>query len=235
MDRRQRHYLQLLGIDVYRRRDLMSTAVVQTPLMADSSQDFDKNTSSSIEQQWEALRLEVECCTACPLHKTRTQAAFGVGNKSADCMIIGEAPGAEEDRLGEPFVGRAGKLLDLMLRAIGLSRTEVYIANILKSRPPNNRDPNTAEIEACWPYLNRQIELVQPRLILAMGRIAAQNLLQSETPVGRLRGRVHQFAHNKNTIPLIVTYHPAYLLRSPVQKRKSWEDLQRAQQVLRES
>lgn len=181
------------------------------------------------EQSWAELRRQVEQCTACPLHQTRTQAVFGVGNQNADCMIIGEAPGADEDRLGEPFVGRAGKLLDLMLQAIGLNRTDVYIANILKSRPPNNRDPKPTEIEACWPFLARQIELVQPRLIIAMGRIAAQNLLHSEVPVGRLRGSVHRF---EQRIPLIVTYHPAYLLRSPLQKRKSWEDLKLAQRIL---
>lgn len=179
-------------------------------------------------ERWRKLRQQVEQCTACALHHSRAQPVFGVGNPTADCMIIGEAPGAEEDRLGEPFVGRAGKLLTTMLQAIKLDRQQVYIANILKSRPPNNRDPNAAEMAACWPYLLEQIELVQPRLILAMGRIAAQTLLQSQLAVGKLRGKVHHFQQ----IPLIVTYHPAYLLRTPVQKRKSWDDLKRARQIL---
>jgi DNA polymerase len=137
-------------------------------------------------------------------------------------MIIGEAPGADEDRQGEPFVGRAGQLLNAMLKAIGLKREQVFIANILKSRPPNNRDPRPEEVRACIPYLFRQIELINPRLILCVGRIAAQTLLQTNTPIGKLRGKVHRIAANR---PMIVTYHPAYLLRSPGEKRKSWDDL----------
>ncbi len=148
-------------------------------------------------------------------------------------MVIGEAPGAEEDRRGEPFVGRAGQLLDAMLRAIGLGRAEnVYIANVLKSRPPNNRDPRPEEVAACLPYLRRQIELVRPRLLLAVGRIAAQNLLGTEDSLSRLRGRVHRFGE-LNT-PLVVTYHPAYLLRNPADKRKAWEDLKFARNVFRQ-
>ena len=169
-------------------------------------------------------------CTACELHKSRTQAVFGVGNPRAEWMVIGEAPGAEEDRRGGPFVGRAGQLLDAMLRAIGLSReTNVYIANILKSRPPGNRDPRPEEVAACLPYLHRPIELVRPKLLLAVGRIAAQNLLATDAPLGRLRGRVHHFG--EHNVPLVVTYHPAYLLRSPAEKRKAWEDLQFARRV----
>ena len=146
-------------------------------------------------------------------------------------MVIGEAPGAEEDRRGEPFVGRAGQLLDAMLRSIRLSRdSNVYIANILKSRPPGNRDPRPEEVAACLPYLMRQIELVRPKLLLALGRIAAQNLLSSDAPLARLRGRVHHFGE-RNT-PLVVTYHPAYLLRSPADKRKAWEDLKFARSVM---
>jgi DNA polymerase len=148
-------------------------------------------------------------------------------------MVIGEAPGAEEDRKGEPFVGRAGQLLDAMLRAIGLDRgTNVYIANVLKSRPPGNRDPKPEEVAACLPYLMRQIALLQPRLMLAVGRIAAQNLLSTDMPLGRLRGKVHHFGE-LNT-PLIVTYHPAYLLRTPADKRKAWEDLKFARSVFRQ-
>jgi DNA polymerase len=141
-------------------------------------------------------------------------------------MVIGEAPGADEDRQGEPFVGRAGQLLNSMLRAVGLQREQVFIANILKCRPPNNRDPEAGEVAQCLPYLQRQIEFVRPQLLLAVGRIAAQNLLATDTPIGKLRGRVHRFgaAHT----PLVVTYHPAYLLRSPGEKRKAWEDLKLA-------
>jgi DNA polymerase len=148
---------------------------------------------------------------------------FGTGRKDADLLVIGEAPGAEEDRRGEPFVGPAGQLLNSMLRAIGLSREQVYIANVLKCRPPGNRDPKTDEATSCAPYLNRQIELIQPRAILAVGRIAGQWLLQSESTIGRLRGRVLRYGDRG--IPLVVTYHPAYLLRTPLAKAKSWEDL----------
>ena len=184
-------------------------------------------------ERWESLRAEVLQCTRCSLHAGRTQGVFGVGNPQADWMVIGEAPGAEEDRRGEPFVGRAGQLLDAMLRAIGLSRGQnVYIANVLKSRPPNNRDPRPEEVAACLPYLRRQIELVRPRLLLAVGRIAAQNLLATEESLSRLRGRVHHFGE-LNT-PLVVTYHPAYLLRTPADKRKAWEDLKFARSVFRQ-
>jgi DNA polymerase len=172
---------------------------------------------------WPSLRQAVATCVRCPLHAGRTQTVFGVGNPTADWMVIGEAPGAEEDRRGEPFVGRAGKLLDEMLRAVGLDRSSVFIANILKCRPPNNRDPAAAEAAACRGYLERQIELVRPRLILAVGRIAAQQLLHSEEPVGRLRGRVHTL--DEPGVPVVVTYHPAYLLRTPSQKREAWKDL----------
>lgn len=183
--------------------------------------------------QWEALRGEVLGCTLCGLYAGRTQGVLGAGNPQADWMVIGEAPGAEEDRRGEPFVGRAGQLLDAMLRAIGLSRAEnVYIANVLKSRPPSNRDPRPEEVAACLPYLKRQIQLVRPRLLLAVGRIAAQNLLGTEESLSRLRGRVHRFGE-LNT-PLVVTYHPAYLLRNPADKRKAWEDLKFARDVFRQ-
>jgi uracil-DNA glycosylase len=183
--------------------------------------------------QWDTLRSEILSCTKCPLHKTRTQGVVGVGPQRVNWMVIGEAPGAEEDRRGEPFVGRAGHLLDAMLHAIGLNRgTNVYIANVLKSRPPGNRDPKPEEVAACLPYLMRQIALLQPRLMLAVGRIAAQNLLSTDMPLGRLRGKVHHFGE-LNT-PLIVTYHPAYLLRTPADKRKAWEDLKFARNVFRQ-
>ena len=170
---------------------------------------------------WPELRACVANCTRCELSASRTNTVFGVGNTEADWLIIGEAPGAEEDRRGEPFVGRAGQLLDQMLIAIGQSRENVFIANILKCRPPDNRDPKPDEAAACREYLDRQIELIRPKIILAVGKIAAQNLLDTDDPVGRMRGRQHDL----NGIPLVVTYHPAYLLRSPSQKHKSWSDL----------
>lgn len=172
---------------------------------------------------WDRLEREALACTRCALHATRTRVVFGVGNRSASWMVIGEAPGADEDRQGEPFVGRAGQLLNEMLRAAGVGREQVYIANILKCRPPDNRDPKPEESESCEGYLQRQIALVRPGLLLAVGRIAAQNLLRVDTPIGQLRGRVHHYG--PDAIPLVVTYHPAYLLRSPGQKRKSWDDL----------
>ena len=180
---------------------------------------------------WEALRERVLCCERCRLHQTRTQGVFGVGDPRAELMLIGEAPGAEEDRRGEPFVGRAGKLLDEMLHAIGLSREAVYITNVLKSRPPNNRDPQPDEVAACEPYLRRQLELVAPCVILALGRIAAQYLLKSTQPLGRLRGEWH--GYGPRSTPLRVTYHPAYLLRSPADKHKAWQDLKHVRQRLR--
>jgi DNA polymerase len=171
---------------------------------------------------WGALRAAVEGCTACKLAATRTRAVFGVGDEHAEWLFVGEAPGAEEDARGEPFVGQAGRLLDAMLAAIGLARgRNVYITNILKSRPPGNRNPEADEIAACLPYLLRQIDLIQPRIIVALGRFAAQTLLDSDEPIARLRGRVHRF----RGIALVATYHPAYLLRNPADKARAWEDL----------
>ena len=176
---------------------------------------------------WTALRDAVASCRACTLCESRTQTVFGIGNEQAHWMVVGEAPGEQEDLLGEPFVGTAGRLLDNMLRAIGLTRGEappersVYIANTLKCRPPRNRNPAPEELTRCEPFLLRQIELVRPRIILAMGRFAVQSLLRSSEPVGRLRGRVHQY----HGVPVIVTYHPAYLLRNLADKARAWEDL----------
>jgi DNA polymerase len=172
--------------------------------------------------EWVPLKAAVSGCTKCGLHKTRTQTVFGVGDENADWMLIGEAPGAEEDRLGDPFVGQAGRLLDNMLAAVGLSRRKnVYIANVLKCRPPGNRNPTPEEVSQCTPHLLKQIELIQPKLIVAMGRFAAQTLLDSDASIASLRGRVHRYAG----VPLIVTYHPAYLLRTLEDKAKAWEDL----------
>ena len=182
-----------------------------------------------VELDWPALRECVRECTRCALHRSRTQTVFGVGDTSAEWMVVGEAPGAEEDRQGEPFVGAAGQLLNAMLAAIELPRETVFIANILKCRPPDNRDPRPEEVEQCLPYLQRQVELLRPKIILAFGRVAAQNLLGTDTPLGKLRGSVHRFGV-LNT-PVVVTYHPAYLLRSPGEKRKAWEDLKFARRV----
>jgi uracil-DNA glycosylase len=178
---------------------------------------------------WPALRECVAACTRCALSSTRTQTVFGVGNPHAQWLIVGEAPGVEEDRQGEPFVGRAGALLNSMLRAVGLSREEVYIANILKCRPPGNRDPAAQEAEQCLPYLERQIALLKPKIVLAVGRIAAQNLLGTDAALGKMRQTVHRFGAAQ--VPVVVTYHPAFLLRSPTEKRKAWEDLKFAREV----
>jgi len=178
---------------------------------------------------WEELRRRVAACTRCALCATRTQTVFGVGNPEAEWLIVGEAPGAEEDRQGEPFVGRAGQLLNSMLHAIGLTRAQVYIANVLKCRPPGNRDPSDSETAQCLPYLDAQIALLQPKIMLVVGRIAAHSLLHTDVALGRLRHQVHNFGPTR--IPLVVTYHPAYLLRSPTDKRKAWDDLKFAREV----
>lgn len=171
---------------------------------------------------WTELKRAVPACTACALHKTRTQTVLGVGDENADWLLVGEAPGAEEDRLGEPFVGQAGRLLDNMLAAIDLKRGDnVYIANVLKCRPPANRNPEPEEVAKCAPYLARQIELIKPKVIVAMGRFAAQALLDSDASIAALRGRLHRYGG----VPLIVTYHPAYLLRNLPDKAKAWADL----------
>ncbi|CEJ19293.1 uracil-DNA glycosylase [Ralstonia solanacearum] len=180
---------------------------------------------------WAQLEAAVSGCTACKLCERRTQTVFGVGDRQADWMLIGEAPGEQEDRQGEPFVGQAGKLLDSMLRAVGLSReTGVFIANVLKCRPPGNRDPEPDEVAMCDPYLKRQIALVKPRVIIVLGRFPAQSLLQTQTPVGKLRGRVHEV----DGVPVVVTYHPAYLLRTLTDKARAWEDLCLARKVYAE-
>jgi DNA polymerase len=171
---------------------------------------------------WAALKSTVASCTDCPLCKTRTHTVFGVCDEEADWMIVGEAPGAEEDARGEPFVGQAGRLLDSMLAALGLARgTNVYIANVLKCRPPGNRNPEPFEVAQCSPHLVRQIALVRPKLILAMGRFAAQTLLGTDASIASLRGRLFQY----QGVPLVVSYHPAYLLRNLPDKAKAWEDL----------
>jgi DNA polymerase len=180
--------------------------------------------SVSAPDNWGVLRQEVTNCTKCSLCTTRTQTVFGTGNQNPDWLFIGEAPGEQEDLQGHPFVGVAGTLLTEMIRAIGLSREQVFIANILKCRPPGNRDPKVEESVACRPFLERQIALLKPKIIVAVGRIAAQQLLGTNETIGKLRGKVYQL----NGIPLVIVYHPAYLLRSLSQKAKAWQDLQLA-------
>lgn len=236
---RQR-YMQVMGIPVWMpkgREEVevllappMQTAVVEPLSFAIPDVSRPTTLSDCSHLSWQDLRAAVQSCTRCALAKTRTQAVFGAGDVQARWMIIGEAPGADEDRSGEPFVGRAGQLLNNMLAAIGLPRESVYIANVLKCRPPNNRDPKVDEAANCRGYLERQIELVNPTLILVVGRIAAQNLLHTDAPLARLRGKQHR-APVSDT-PVVVTYHPAYLLRQPADKRKAWEDLQFAREIL---
>ncbi|MGK7346330.1 MAG: uracil-DNA glycosylase [Candidatus Nitrospinota bacterium M3_3B_026] len=182
----------------------------------------EKRKPAGARESLDAIRGEVKSCHKCGLSETRTNTVFGVGNPDARLMFIGEAPGADEDRKGEPFVGRAGQLLTRMIKAMGLKREDVYIANILKCRPPGNRDPLPGEVELCEPYLVRQIEAVRPEVICALGRVAVQTLLKTKTPISRLRGEFHSY----HDTPLLATFHPAYLLRNPPSKAEAWSDLQ---------
>jgi DNA polymerase len=209
VEARQLAILDAMGVDAYVPRRPAAVARADAP-------------------EWTALESAVRDCRLCGLCESRTQTVFGTGDRRARLMVIGEAPGADEDRQGEPFVGRAGQLLNSMLRACGFERGDVFIANVLKCRPPQNRDPSDEEAERCLPYLRRQIELIAPAAILCVGRIAAQRLLGTELALARLRGHVHRL----DGVPVIVTYHPAYLLRSPGEKRKSWDDLKLTLRVL---
>ena len=201
-------------------------AMPAAPVMAPAAASERQRPAGVAAMDWTTLRSAVASCEACGLCKTRRNTVFGVGDTGADWMVIGEAPGENEDLQGEPFVGAAGQLLDNMLRAVGRSRggegaKGAYIANVLKCRPPANRNPQPQEVAQCEPYLARQVALVKPKIIVAMGRFAVQSLLRTEEPIGRLRGRVHRY----EGVPVIVTYHPAYLLRTPVDKAKAWDDL----------
>jgi uracil-DNA glycosylase len=244
VDARQVAYLQALGVDVYVPRSappLQEETAAETtasavhaapppsPVAVARAEEAASHPDAALGLGWDELRAAVAACQRCDLHAARTQTVFGVGNRQARWMFIGEAPGAEEDRQGEPFVGRAGQLLTSMIRALGLRREDVYIANILKCRPPDNRDPKPSEAASCRRYLERQVALVNPTLLVAVGRTAAQNLLATETPIAKLRGKVHSFG--AQAWPVVVTYHPAYLLRSPGEKRKSWQDLLHARQL----
>lgn len=201
-----------------------TTAVSESPVTSHESRFsvVDDRRAAIMSLDWAALKARVASCTDCPLHEKRNQAVFGVGDENADWLFVGEGPGADEDAQGEPFVGQAGRLLDNMLAAISLKRgANVYIANLIKCRPPGNRNPEPSEALACEPYLHRQIELIAPKLIVALGKVAAANLLATDASIASLRGRIHRY----RGIPLIVTYHPAYLLRNLVDKAKAWVDL----------
>lgn len=234
---RRRAYLEAMGIPLWRQRgadggnEAGEPAEAATEAAVGPPESGDAGTAIA-DMELPAIENAIRVCTACGLCESRTQAVPGVGNPHADLLVIGEAPGQEEDRRGEPFVGRAGQLLDRMLAAIDLDRQTVYITNVLKCRPPKNRDPKPDEVQACSPFLRRQIELIEPKAILAVGRVAAQQLLETGETIGRLRGRWHRFGP-RNT-PLLVSYHPAYLLRSPGEKRKAWADLKRVRDELRQ-
>lgn len=221
---RRSQYLHQLGVTVWRERSAVAvgTTRIEPPLPA--------AISGEIAARWAALQAEVSTCRACTLHQQRTQTVFGVGNQQAQWLVIGEAPGAEEDLQGEPFVGRAGLLLNEMLFALGHPRETVYIANTVKCRPPNNREPYPEEAAACAHFLRRQIALLNPRIILCVGRVAANNVLGVKPNMAAFRRRVHRYADTN--IPVVVTYHPAYLLRTPTDKAKAWEDLRFAVETL---
>lgn len=231
-------YLDAMGIDVWASRKGHETngiiisnhgaEKVDHPPLFEQTETIAPATDNNLDE-WQIFREQVVACQTCSLHETRTQAVFGSGNPKADWLLIGEAPGHNEDIQGEPFVGKAGQLLTEMLRAMELNRDQVFIANILKCRPPNNRDPKPEEVAACNGFLQRQIQHIQPKMILAVGRIAAQQLLQTDESIGKLRGKVHYL----DKIPVIVIYHPAYLLRSLLEKRKAWQDLQMALKIFR--
>jgi DNA polymerase len=207
------------------------------PIAAAAALSGDSRRTAIAAMGWDELQQAVSACTACGLCRSRRQTVFGIGHPQAHWLLVGEAPGAEEDARGEPFVGQAGKLLDNMLAAVGLARSgrepadSVYIANVLKCRPPGNRNPEPAEVAQCEPFLQRQIALLQPRLVVVMGRFAAQSLLGTDASIASLRGRVHTIDVDGRKVPVIVTYHPAYLLRNLADKAKSWSDLCLARQV----
>jgi len=218
---RRHHYLEALGLEAWSLRRAPAAEPLAVP---------DAGTAAP-PADWDSLRAAVAGCRKCRLCETRTNTVFGVGPLRAPLLVVGEGPGADEDAKGEPFVGRAGKLLDEMLRAIGRSRqTDTFVANIVKCRPPGNREPAEDEAEACRAYLERQLQLVQPKLIVALGRVAAQRLLATDTPIGKMRGQTYRWGPEATT--LMVTYHPAYLLRNPADKAKSWEDLKRIHRFL---
>lgn len=227
----RRQYLQLMGISCWQKR---SSAPAKKPrevvaeLVETAAADKPAAVFDAGSMDWPTLTESILSCRRCELHSKRKQAVVGVGDHNADWIFVGEAPGAEEDRRGEPFVGPAGKLLNAMLFALGLKREDVYIANVLKCRPPQNRDPQASEVAQCEPYLLRQIELIQPRVIVALGRHAAHSLLKTDKALNKMRGDKHLY----HDIPTVVTYHPAYLLRNPADKAKAWQDLCLAKSIV---
>jgi DNA polymerase len=249
LDARQRAMLAEIGVRVFEPLERAPVPTAAPPVRAAASSSTPvapvarvpapvRETATGLQpraggielMQWDALAETVAACRACKLCAGRRNTVFGVGDTQADWLIVGEAPGENEDLQGEPFVGQAGKLLDNMLKALGLDRHhKVYIANVLKCRPPGNRNPEPEEVAQCEPFLRRQVELLQPKIILAMGRFAVQSLLGSSEPIGKLRGRGHQY----HGVPLVVTYHPAYLLRNLPDKAKAWADLCLAQELMR--
>lgn len=253
---RQLKLLQKIGVEVWRLRAAesanqsisMATPIAKSDSTPAPSPDVVPTADSASSPPTESVVVQpatapitelppiaqaVATCEKCALHRTRTNTVFGVGNPQADWFFVGEAPGYNEDLQGEPFVGRAGKLLDLMIAALGMRRAQVFIANIIKCRPPDNRDPLPKEIAQCEPYLHQQLAVVQPKVIVALGRVSAQALLKTEQALGKLRGQTH--AYGPTQIPLVVTYHPAYLLRSPGQKAAAWEDLWHAREIARQN
>jgi uracil-DNA glycosylase len=246
LDARQRAMLAELGVPMFeppvRAPAPAPTAFARSPVAAPAPQPQRELAvpvtppaalaprAGGIElMEWDALEQAVAACRACKLCEGRRNTVFGVGDRQADWLVVGEAPGENEDIQGEPFVGQAGKLLDNMLKALGLDREQkVYIANVLKCRPPGNRNPEPQEVAQCEPFLRRQVQLLQPRIILAMGRFAVQSLLGSSEPIGKLRGRRHEYMG----VPVVVTYHPAYLLRNLPDKAKAWADLCLAQEIV---
>ena len=262
MENRRQNYLSLMQIPAWRLRadafpsaapaqvalanDISASLVIDAPLeSAPSHLDASPEATPAAALSdvaaandlaalgWPELRLRVAQCTDCSLHSRRRNTVFGSGSTSARLVLVGEPPGQREDESGEPFVGPAGELLGAMMAAIGLRREDVFIANILKCRPPRNRDPEPEEVTSCTPMLTRQLELLQPDLLVALGRVAAQHLLETKLPLGKLRGQVHRYGQRQ--LPLMATYHPADLLRSPLEKRRSWEDLCAIRQMLSEA
>lgn len=207
---------------------ILGTEFLPIPESEAAGQPLQEDSFEQKKLLLEELHREALACNRCALAQSRTNLVFGAGSPDADLMFIGEAPGYHEDQQGIPFIGRAGQLLTKIIEAIGLTREDVYISNILKCRPPQNRDPSFEETINCYPYLLRQIEIIKPKIIVALGGVAAKKLLKTDTPTGRLRGEFHEFQGTR----LIVTYHPAYLLRSPAEKRKTWEDMKKVRDFL---
>lgn len=238
LDERRTGILGDMGIPVWRLRSHGMDKDVQPDDAALSHEDVSSAVDDTVDREGltgnlEEIAVQIAGCRKCPLHRTRTNTVPGTGNPGADWMFIGEGPGEQEDLQGMPFVGRSGELLTSMIAALKMERNAVFIANVVKCRPPGNRDPGPEEVDACEPYLRRQLELVQPKVIVALGRVSAQVLLKTTHSLAQIRGRIHRYG--QGNVPLVVTYHPAYLLRSPGQKKKAWDDLLLARSLLDEA